>query len=197
MADEIEKENMIGNMIRNLPIEQMISAPLTATIKAQAEMSMALAQFIKSVGMDENGNIRMVNFNYSDGVEKRHIQAPFIALTGVPNLAIDEVNVSFELSVATAESEKTDQNQTGNSQVDIKSWFSPVTAKMTGSVSHSHNQTRSTDTRAKYSINVNARKQAAPEALLRIIDAITESTAKPVSGASEEDNLIPKVNNGA
>lgn len=185
-------EKLIGNIVNNLPIEQMISAPLTATIKAQSDMSMALAQFINHVGMDSQGNIRMVNFNYSEntaGTEtQRHIQVPFLAITGLPNLAVEDVNISFELTVATAEQVKSDGSAVSNIEVK-NSWFSPVSAKMTGSVSHSYSQTRSTDTRAKYSFNINARKQQTPEALQRVIDAITDSVTRPQENHGQS-NLI-------
>lgn len=186
---------LISNVVNNLPIDKMISAPLTASIRAQSEMSMAMAQFINSVGLDEKGNIRMVNFNYTDtnGETKaeRHIQAPFIAITGVPNLAIESVDISFDLSISSAET--SNSNTEGSTSVDVKSnrWFSPVTASMTGSVSHSSSQTRSTDTRAKYSFQISARKQGTPEALQRIIDAITDSTANPQKDSAKDSNLLP------
>lgn len=186
-------ENQISNVVNNLPIDKMISAPLSATIKAQSEMSMALANYIQSVGLDSNGNIRMVNFNYNDtqngNKEERHIQVPFIAITGVPNLAVEEVNISFELSIASAETTNENSDSKADASVKTKAWYSPVSASMTGSVSHSYSQTRSTDTRAKYSFNVSARKQGTPEALQRIIDAITDSVTTPQSGNSTENNL--------
>lgn len=195
MADN----NLVGNVVNNLPIDKMISAPLTATIKAQSEMSMALANFVQSVGLDSQGNVRMVNFNYEDsqggGTAQRHIQAPFIALTGVPNLAVEEVNVSFELTIASAETGNIDGSEKVDASVKTKSWFSPVSASMTGSVSHSYSQTRSTDTRAKYSFNVCARKQAMPESLQRIIDAITDSAATPQNNHAKS-NLIEEATDG-
>lgn len=194
-------EKLIGNVINNLPIEKMVAAPLTAAMKAQSEMSVALANYIQSVGMDSKGNIRMVTFNYKDydtqGKQtERHIEAPFIAMTGIPNLAVEDVDVSFELTIAAAEA----VDQKGEAKTDISAsskWFSPVSAKMTGSVSHSSTQTRSTDTRAKYSFHVSARKQQAPEALMRIIDTITEHAAKPIEGNVEQSkqNLLPQETN--
>ncbi|MCM1145561.1 MAG: DUF2589 domain-containing protein [Lachnoclostridium sp.] len=189
MADS----NFVGNVVNNLPIDKMISAPLTATIKAQSEMSMALAQFVQSVGLDKDGNVRMVTFNYEDSnggeTTKRHIKAPFLALTGIPNLAVEEVNVSFELAITSAETEKIDNSAQLDASVSTKSWFSPLSVSMTGSVSHSRSQTRSTDTRAKYSFDICAKKQGTPEALQRIIDAITDSVATPQNGYATS-NLI-------
>ncbi len=199
MADENKNDKLIGNVINNLPIEKMVAAPLTAAMKAQSDMSVALANYIRSVGMDDKGNVRMVTFNYEDGEQKggsdegkvtRHIEAPFIAMTGIPNLAVEDVDVSFELSIATAEAEKHDGSQKIDTSASTK-WFSPVTAKMTGSVTHSSSQTRSTDTRAKYSFHVSARKQQPPEALMRIIDTITDRVTRPLDGEKKVDGMLP------
>ena len=102
----------------------------------------------------------------------------------VYTLAMENVDISFDLSIATAEVEKKEGQEKIDTEVGSK-WFSPVSAKMTGSVTHSSSQTRSTDTRAKYAFHVSARKQQAPEALLRIIDAITDSATRPIEGKKE------------
>ena len=54
-------------------------------------------------------------------------------------------------------------------------------AKMTGKVSHKSEQTRSTDTRAKYSIHTQIKRQEPPEALQRVIDYLTNAKTKPVA----------------
>lgn len=186
---------LVGGIINELPIEKMVAAPLLATIKAQSDMSMALAHYVENVGLDTDGNVRMVTFNYSEAAgeetEDRHIEAPFVALTGIPNLAVEDVNISFDLAVNTAETNVDNSSANANVTADTKAWWSPVTTKFTGSVTHSSSQTRRTDTRAKYSFNVNARKQETPEAFMRIVDAITNSVANPMLGKKNEKNLLP------
>lgn len=190
--------NIVTGVVNALPIDKMVSAPLVAAIKAQSDMSLSLAHFVQDVGLDENGNVRMVTFKYNEEVtndqgktesKDRYIQAPFIALTGVPNLAVEDVNISFDLEVSTAEDTK--QNNKADSTVtsEYKSWWSPVSAKFTGSVTHSSEQTRHTDTRAKYSFSVSARKQGPPEGLMRIIDAVTAAVANP-SETAKSTKLI-------
>ncbi len=190
---------IVNGIVNSMPIDKMISAPLVAAIKAQTDMSMALAHFVKDVGIDENGSVRMVTFNYSESVAgqngtattaQRHIEAPFLALTGIPNLAVEDVEVSFDLEVNTAEDDTAKNQADAQASTEYKSWWSPVTAKFTGNVTHSSEQTRHTDTRAKYSFNVNARKQAAPEGFMRIIDAITNSAANPLPD-KKDGNLLP------
>lgn len=199
---------VIGGIINSLPIERMISEPLSASIKAQAQMSLSMAQFIDTVGITKDGDIRMVTFKYEEEMANedpakkepvkvtRYIQAPFLAMTGIPNLAIESVNIDFELEVKTAETETTKTDAKTNVEVEAKwsKWWSPVSAstKITGSVSNSRETTRHTDTRAKYSFNVSARKQVPPEAFMRIVDVITNSVTKP-SDQVKERNLLKEI----
>lgn len=202
---------IVSGIINSLPIDKMISAPLTAAIQAQAQMSMGMAHFIENVGIDSNGNIRMVTFKYDETMEDpkdpektinttRYIQAPFLAMTGIPNLAVESVNIDFELEVKTAEDEKTSTTAEAKSETEGKysSWWSPVSVstKFTGSVSNTRETTRHTDTRAKYSFNVTARKQAPPEAFMRIVDAITNGVAKPTSQEKTSNLLTEGGENG-
>ena len=192
---------IVGGIINNLPIEKMIAAPLVATIKAQSQMSHLLAQYVQDVGIGEDGNVRMVTMKYDERVvddtgsvksEARYIQAPFLALTGIPNLAIEDVNIAFDLEVTTAEEDKGTTKADSSLDTSYKSIWCPVTAKFTGSVSHSSEQTRRTDTRAKYSFNVNARKQGTPEGLMRILDAVTNAVANPTSAEPTGKELVKK-----
>ncbi|MDR3020446.1 MAG: DUF2589 domain-containing protein [Treponema sp.] len=196
---------VVGGIINSLPIDRMISEPLSAAIRAQAQMSMAMAQFIDTVGITKDGDIRMVTFKYDEDLQNdaggferktRYIQAPFLAMTGIPNLAVETVNIDFELEVKTAEHDtsKTESEIKNETEAKWSRWWSPVSAstKITGSVSHSREQTRSTDTRAKYSFNVTARKQVPPEAFMRIIEAITNGVTRPTE-TERKPNLLGEI----
>ena len=201
---------IVGGIINSLPIEKMISEPFSAAIKAQADMSLAMARFIETVGITKDGEIRMVTFKYEEEMAdakdpkktvrtSRYIQAPFLAMTGIPNLAVESVNVDFELEVKTAEDDKSSTTAEIKNETEAKwsKWWSPVSAstKFTGSVSNTRETTRHTDTRAKYSFNVTARKQVPPEAFMRIVDAITNGVAKP-SDLPKESNLLSEIEGG-
>lgn len=198
---------IVGGIVNALPIEKMVAAPLVAAVKAQSEMSLMLAHYIQDVGMDGDGNMRMVTLKYDETVansadptktetKTRYTQAPFLAMTGLPNLAVESADIAFDLEVKTAEEEVNKNQEDANVTTDYKSWWSPVTAKFTGTVTHSSQQTRSTDTRAKYTFNVSARKQGTPEAFLRIIDAVTNSVANPTASEPKQKKLIDDKNSG-
>lgn len=196
---------IVSGIVNSLPIEKMVAAPLVAAVKAQSEMSLSLAHFIQDVGIDDQGNMRMVTLKYDQTVtnpsdptktttETRYVQAPFLAMTGLPNLAVESADIAFDLEVKTAEEEVNKNKEDATVTTEYKSWWSPVTAKFTGTVTHSSEQTRSTDTRAKYSFNISARKQGTPEAFLRIIDAVTNSVANPTASEPAQKELIDKKN---
>lgn len=198
---------IVSGIVNSLPIEKMVAAPLVAAVKAQSEMSLSLAHFIQDVGIDKDGNMRMVTLKYEETVadssdptktttQTRYVQAPFMAMTGLPNLAVESADISFDLEVKTAEEDVKKNQEDANVTTEYKSWWSPVTAKFTGTVTHSSEQTRSTDTRAKYTFNISARKQGTPEAFMRIIDAVTNSVAKPTASEPKQKELIDKNDGG-
>lgn len=183
---------LVGGVINSLPIETMVAAPLMAAVKAQKEMSLQLADYINSVGIDQEGNVRVVTFNYKDKLigengevtpVERSVQAPFLALTGIPNFAMETVEINFELEVKTAEMDK--KSLDAKAEAEASGKFFGVRFKMNASVAHHSEQTRQTDTSAKYSFKVTAQRQAPPESLMRVLDIMTNSLANPAEGRDD------------
>lgn len=179
-----------ADKLKALPIESLISGPLVGAVNAQKLMSASMKDFIEEVALDKNGDVKNVTFSYMGQVEKRdeetgelksidtekkYISAPFIALTGVPNLAIETVSVDFEMEITTSSEEKSTTETNASASGGGFLWV----PKITGSVSHKAEQTRKTDTRAKYTVHVEAKKQPTPEPLMRIIDFITTDVTQP------------------
>lgn len=188
--------NQIGEIVNSLPIEHMVAAPIIAAVKAQREVSGMLADYLDTVALDSKGNARMVTFKYNQemqdaegkvSTEERYIQAPFVALAGVPNFAVETVQVNFELEVNTADTDKSSTEvKTGT---DGSVGFLKSKVNFSASLSHNSEQTRQTDTRAKYSFHVEARKQQEPEALMRIVEVITNAATVPTETKPKLDNL--------
>ncbi|WP_096402114.1 DUF2589 domain-containing protein [Fusobacterium varium] len=170
-------DTFTGNQLKAIPIESLVASPLVAVVDAQKQLSASMYSFIKEVALDENGNVKNVNFNYSavengEKVEKT-ISAPFIAMTGIPNLSMELVTIDFEMEISTSD--------TSTSSTDVGASVSGgcFGVKFSGSVSHKSEQTRKSDTRSKYTFHVEAKKQDTPEPLMRIIEAITNDVTKP------------------
>lgn len=189
--------NEIGEIVNSLPIESMVAAPIVAAVKAQKEVSGMLAEFLNTVALDKNGNARMVTFKYGQETtdasgkttfEDRYIQAPFVALSGIPNMAVETVQVNFELEVTTADTSKSTTNTSTSTDGKLGFFLTPK-VNFKASLSHSSEQTRQTDTRAKYSFHVEARKQEQPEALMRILEVMVNAATTPSEEKPKLDNL--------
>lgn len=200
----IMPRNEIGEIVNSLPIEHMVAAPIIAAVKAQREVSGMLAEFLHSVALDKDGNARMVTFKYGQETtdssgnttyEDRYIQAPFVALTGIPNLAVENVQVNFELEVTTADTSKSNTSESTSANGKLGFFLTPK-VNFNASLSHSSEQTRKTDTRAKYSFHVEARKQEQPEALMRIVEVMVNAATAPSKEKPKLDNLQEKNNGG-
>jgi hypothetical protein len=178
---------LIGSVLNALPLDKMIAAPLMSMIQAQVTSSKAYADFILGVCI-EGGKARTIQFDYdetvvdSEGnvaeVRKKTMQIPLLAAISHPNITIEKGTIAFEMTVS--QSEESHTSTSGEAGLDAKLGWGPFSVKVHGTVSHKSEQTRKTDTRAKYSINIEAGRQGPPEAMSRVIDFLTDAATKPV-----------------
>lgn len=71
--------------------------------------------------------------------------------------------------------------------------WGPFRLNVKGSVSHKSTQTRKTDTRARYAFNTTLKRQDPPEAMMRVIDFLTDAATKPTvvkTATLESQDLI-------
>ena len=108
---------------------------------------------------------------------KQKIQAPFIGLVPIPSLLIDRIDVDFQMEVTTAETAKS--TTTAEASTSISSGLF-VKAEITGKVSTSRENTRSTNQTAKYQVHVSASQQQQTEGLSKLMD-IMASCIEPIS----------------
>ncbi|MDX6916168.1 DUF2589 domain-containing protein [Pectobacterium carotovorum] len=190
----------IGSVINALPLENMISGPLQAMINAQIQASKAYTDFLLSVCIQNNKAVA-IQFDYDEmlidesgaakGAVTKTMRIPLIAAITHPIISIEEGTIDFELEVTQSESSSDDTGEDGNLAASLG--WGPFKVKMAGRVSHKSAQTRATDTRAKYSIHTQIKRQPAPEALMRVIDFLTDAATRP-SIPSRESALQTKEN---
>ena len=181
--------NPIGGILKALPMDSMFAAPIQAAIKTHTLACKSVAEFIDEVGMTDKGEVRMVRFAYKEAqmgedgeptgtIVDRSVDIPFIATVPLPALGVELVTVDFDMEVSTSEQSSKESEAKGS--FSAKAGWGPFSVKMSGSVSHKSAQTRKTDTRAKYTVHLEARKQDPPEALMRVIDILTNAATKPL-----------------
>ncbi|EKM5758951.1 DUF2589 domain-containing protein [Cronobacter turicensis] len=189
----------IGSVINALPLEHMIGGPLQAMIKAQVQASKAYADFLLSVCI-KDGKAEAVQFDYDEtvvdekgviqGVVKKTMRIPLLAAISHPNISIEEGTIDFELEVS--QSESSNSETAAEASLEASVGWGPFSVKISGRVSHKAQQTRSTDTRAKYSIHTQVKRQPPPEALMRVIDFLTDAATRPAILPSEAKKLDDK-----
>ncbi|MDA5193177.1 DUF2589 domain-containing protein [Govanella unica] len=176
-----------GSVINALPIDKMIGAPLNAMVAAQVGASKAYADFLQAVCI-KDGKAVQIAFDYDEtivdedgvyqGVLQKSMRVPLMAVIEHPNVCVELGTVDFELEVNASEMMK---SETGaEASVEVSAGWGPVSFKMSGKVSHKSEQTRSSDTRAKYSIHAEMKRQPPSEALMRVIEFLTSAATKPV-----------------
>ena len=174
----------IANQFTGLPIENLISAPLLAAAKGQKALAATTAQFITEVGMDSSGNTKSVKFNYADGSEQVVLDVPLLSIINIPSLCVDEIDINFDMEVSTQSASKSSTDS--SAELTVKGGFGCWSASFTGKVSHHSENSRSSDTSAKYTIAVKG-KQEKPEGLMKVLDMLNGSIGKGSSTDSSSD----------
>jgi len=179
----------IGSLVKSLPMEMMFLAPLEAATKAHSMMCKALASFIDEVGLTKEGKVRMVRFEFTDSLRdekgdptgksvQRVIDMPFLAAVPLPALGVQKVTVDFDCQVDTSESNTGSQEYKGSLSGSVGWGF--FSASFSASVACKSEQTRKSDTRSRYTVHIEAAREGPPEALMRVIDAITAAATRPI-----------------
>ncbi|MFA7894906.1 DUF2589 domain-containing protein [Pseudomonas putida] len=179
--------SLIGSVINALPMDRMIAGPLQAMVQAQVTASKSYADFLMQVCV-QDGKAVAIQFDYdetlvdeqgqSQGVVKKTLKVPLMAAITHPNIAIENGTVEFEL-VINQMSEDTSARDMNAEGAAALGW-GPFKLNVKGSVSHKSTQTRKTDTRARYAFNTTLKRQEPPEAMMRVIDFLTDAATKPI-----------------
>ncbi|POT28550.1 hypothetical protein C3433_00385 [Citrobacter freundii] len=189
--------SFIGSVINALPLDNMISAPLQAMIKAQTQAAKSYADFLLSVCI-KDGKAVSVQFEYdetivdesgaSKGTQTKIMRIPLLAAVVHPIICIEEGSIDFELEISQSASSSVTDDKEG--EMEGKIGWGPFSVSVKGRVSHKSEQTRKTDTRAKYSIHTSVKRQPMPEALSRVVDFLTDAATKPAHQTGE-DGKVP------
>ncbi|QDQ86230.1 DUF2589 domain-containing protein [Alcaligenaceae bacterium SJ-26] len=196
---------VMGNQFRGLPMDDLIGGPLMAACDAQVKLANATANFIKVIGFlppasatDDPkavGNVRNVTFKFdrpapvvnegksvatgAQAMETVELQVPLLSVVKVPSLAIETVDITFDMEVKNSESMRETSDKTGSLEANAKVGWGVFSAsvKIAGSISSHKENTRSTDQSAKYHVEVHARDTGMPEGLARVLDMMAQSVA--------------------
>ncbi|MBN3495479.1 DUF2589 domain-containing protein [Vibrio neptunius] len=183
-----------------LPMESLIGSPLKASCDSQVMLARSTVDFIKDVGLDGE-KARTADFSYprhvvtgkdglgNDIIEQEDVglEVPVLAIVNIPNLMVDEVDITFDMEVKSSEASIEKSDSKGSYSAKVGWGPLSVTANVSGSVSAHKENTRSSDNSAKYHVNVHASQAGTPEGLSRVLDIIQDSVApKSVNGPGQK-----------
>ncbi|MFD2232854.1 DUF2589 domain-containing protein [Phaeospirillum tilakii] len=208
----------MGDQFRGLPMGDLIGAPLSAACEAQVRLATATANFINVVGFlpPKNDNdplqVRTVAFRFDRASrstppdikasdipqETVNLEVPLLALVKIPSLAINKVDITFDMEVKNAQASSEGSTSQAALDAQAKVGWGPfsVSVKITGSVSSHKENTRSTDQTAKYHVEVHAVDDGMPEGLARVLDLIAQSVAPKKITSVNASAATPAVGTG-
>jgi hypothetical protein len=189
--------NPIGSVLKHFPMEMAFSKPFMAAIDCQTAASQKYAEFIEKVGLNDDGTVKMSRFKYASSevddegnatgkTINRVVDVPFFSLIDNGPFGMDKVTVDFEFEAST--SEQSSSSTQSQASISGKLGFAWWSVKISGSVTHKSEQTRKTDTRAKYTVHMEGSNQGASEGLKRVFDMMMNSQTKPI-----EESKAPKL----
>ncbi len=163
--------------LAGLPFDALIAAPLISAAKASAALAQTTSDFISAVG-----NAPPLTFSFTrhrevpDALgggsqvvaEDVALSLPVLGAVSVPNLQITTMTVSFDLEVRSF----------GTSDTGT------ATPELHGMPSAHREQTRTSDSFAKYTFDINAVDGGMPEGLARVLDLFAQSVAPMVSSSA-------------
>jgi hypothetical protein len=206
----------MGDQFKGLPMADLIGAPLMASADAQVKLANATADFIKVIGFmppkdpkDSVGDVRNVLFRFDRPatsanqiaagspipVETVDLQVPLLSIVKIPSLAINTVDITFDMEVKNSETDKSSFDAAAQMSAEAQVGWGPFSVKVniTGSVSSHKENTRQSDQSAKYHVEVRAEDKGMPEGLARVLDIVQSSIAP--RQISAPNPAVPKVQN--
>lgn len=188
-AGEKGKDNdSVAKNFRGLPMRDLIGGPLIAAAEAQRNLAAVAWDFYQKIAFEQSGETtktRLVEFTVDrpvqqDGALKmtsQQIKAPFIGLVPIPALLIDRVDIDFQMEVTDTNTEASSTRAEAASKVTGGWWVTK--AEVSGKVTTSRENTRTTNQTAKYQVHVTASQQPQTEGLSKLMD-IMASCIEPV-----------------
>jgi len=217
MVDQNKNLVSMAKQFSGLPMKELIASPLVAAAQANNMMAVTQTKFLletcfalKKQGENEIYKPIMINMTLTrpvinaDGSEAESIESdfnlPLLTIIPLNSLAVDEVNVSFEMEVKSsfssnksADSEKENKDE---HSISRKMSDSSVLTEISGVVAASEKSNTNDSSSfkksnsAKYEINAHAGQIPLPVGVLTIIETFSKSIAPIHLKADDDRNKV-------
>lgn len=131
--------------------------------------------------MSEDGKSRKVK-----KVEKVDLQVPPLCIVEVPEIALEDIKVTFDEVVKVSEPSERSGDKEEPQDVNGNIGYGPfhMKASVKGTIASHERNSRSTDNSAKYQVRLHAKDSSMPEGLKRMLDELGAGCS-PVENKSD------------
>lgn len=220
MVDQNKNLASMAKQFSGLPMKELIGSPLVAAAQANNMMAVTQTKFLletcfalKKQGEKEIYKPIMINMTLTrpvinaDGSEAESIETdfnlPLLTIIPLNSLAVDEVNVAFEMEVKSSfaldKSASSEKDSKDDHSISKKMNESNVSTEISGVVATSEksNDNDSSSFKksnsAKYEINAHAGQIPLPIGVLTILETFSKSIAPiHLKAGDEKDNASEK-----
>lgn len=157
-----------------LPLAYIISEPLSGAIKAQMQAAVATREYIENL-KDQNVTFSCskTNKNGTPTGEKINVEAPLLAMVGIPHLRIDSMSVNFRYEIRHTMKNEIEKKYEAKLQAGTTGWLkSFVDVSLSGSVSSRTASESETNRSGCLEISLQASESEMPEGLKQILSIL-------------------------
>jgi hypothetical protein len=193
MAD-LKNRNLKPNANSELTIDALISSPLVAASKANAEMMLGQTQFIlntcftKKEGETNSYDPIMIQMSLSQSIidsnklpsdedymtiKKINFEVPLFCLIPINSLAIDKITVDFVMEVTSTSSWKLTDEDLDKTGKRVNKKQAQLNGKIKGG--SNGNSQYSKDSSSKLTVHINASPLPLPMGMLTILDLYSKN----------------------
>lgn len=199
MANDSPELVSMAQAFTGLPMDDLIGGPLNAAAKANAAMALTQTQFMLNTCFsykDKKYTPIMIDMSLTRGVLipadkeggtptissiETKFSLPILTIVPLNSLAVDEVDITFEMEVKSSYGEETNKEQVKEVSVatewELKLGWGPVSASIKGNASYDSKDSSSFKSHyeksnsAKYTVHVHAGQLPLPKGVDVIINA--------------------------
>lgn len=169
----------IAAELRALPLEYVISAPMTGAIKAQAMAARSTIDFIEKIGLKSIGGktqVNMIDFIYSTPQKDKFLRGkpatntlsvPLLSIIPIPFIRIKDMSINFEFKITTTAVDVHKDSEIVNVDASYDGWFTKV--EVNGTYSSSNESRSSVDKSGSLTVTVNAVQDEMPAGLKTVL----------------------------
>lgn len=178
-----------GKSFESLPIGQLICGPIIAVAQGQSELCRVYLDYLFELAFkegDPSKGINSVKFQLQRQIVTPtgdtkpvvlDVEAPLLSLVPVPAFTMDEATVRFTMEIKDVKTDTNNSSSTLDSTAKFSAWG--FSSSVTGKVTTSHENTRTTDQSAKYDIYARASQQPAAEGMAKLT-SLFASVMEPI-----------------